>query len=118
MRRALSGRARLVAGHMLRRRRPGQTRSSCFRPRLVSLLAALRTPAGTAHRMTAPAGTIATDDNVAQPLGNGVFLIDTYYVRPGLAASHLVVDDGHAAFVDTGAAPAAPRLLQALDELG
>jgi glyoxylase-like metal-dependent hydrolase (beta-lactamase superfamily II) len=29
-----------------------------------------------------------------------------------------VVDDGRAAFVDTGAAPAAPRLLGALDELG
>jgi glyoxylase-like metal-dependent hydrolase (beta-lactamase superfamily II) len=47
-----------------------------------------------------------------------VYVIDTLYVRPGLAASHLVVDDGHAAFIDTGAAPAAPRLLQALDELG
>jgi glyoxylase-like metal-dependent hydrolase (beta-lactamase superfamily II) len=47
-----------------------------------------------------------------------VFLIDTLYLRPGLAASHLVVDDGRAAFVDTGAAPAAPRLLAALDELG
>ena len=55
---------------------------------------------------------------LAQPLGNGVYLIDTLYVRPGLAASHLVVDDGRAAFVDTGAAPAAPRLLAALDELG
>lgn len=55
---------------------------------------------------------------IAQPHGNGVYLIDTLYLRPGLAASHLVVDDGRAAFVDTGAAPAAPRLLAALDELG
>jgi len=55
---------------------------------------------------------------IAQPLGNGVYLIDTLYLRPGLAASHLVVDDGRAAFVDTGASPAAPRLLAALDELG
>ena len=55
---------------------------------------------------------------LAQPLGNGVYLIDTLYLRPGLAASHLVVDEGRAAFVDTGAAPAAPRLLAALDELG
>jgi glyoxylase-like metal-dependent hydrolase (beta-lactamase superfamily II) len=47
-----------------------------------------------------------------------VYLIDTLYLRPGLAASHLVVDDGRAAFVDTGASPAAPRLLAALDELG
>ena len=29
---------------------------------------------------------------VAEPLGDGVYLIDTVYVRPGLAASHLVVD--------------------------
>jgi glyoxylase-like metal-dependent hydrolase (beta-lactamase superfamily II) len=54
----------------------------------------------------------------AVPAGPGVYLVDTHYVRPGLAASHLVVDDGRAAFVDTGAAPAAPRLLAALDELG
>ena len=54
----------------------------------------------------------------AVPVGNGVYRIDTEYLRPGLAASHLVVDDGHAAFVDTGAAPAHPRLMQALTELG
>jgi len=51
-------------------------------------------------------------------MGHGVFVIDTLYLRPGLAASHLVVDDGRAAFVDTGAGPAAPRLLAALDEIG
>jgi glyoxylase-like metal-dependent hydrolase (beta-lactamase superfamily II) len=62
--------------------------------------------------------TPATPTPLAQPLGRGVFLIDTLYLRPGLAASHLVVDDGRAAFVDTGAAPAAPRLLAALDEIG
>lgn len=50
--------------------------------------------------------------------GNGVYVIDTLYQRPGMAASHLIVEDGHAAFVDTGAAPAAPRLLAALSELG
>jgi glyoxylase-like metal-dependent hydrolase (beta-lactamase superfamily II) len=55
---------------------------------------------------------------LAVPVGDGVYLIDTLYARPGLAASHLVVDRGRAAFVDTGAAPAAPRLLRALDELG
>jgi glyoxylase-like metal-dependent hydrolase (beta-lactamase superfamily II) len=62
--------------------------------------------------------TPAKPTPLAQPLGRGVFLIDTLYLRPGLAASHLVVDDGRAAFVDTGAAPAAPRLLAALDEIG
>jgi glyoxylase-like metal-dependent hydrolase (beta-lactamase superfamily II) len=51
-------------------------------------------------------------------MGDGLFLIDTDYVRPGLAASHLIVDDGRAAFVDTGPGPAAPKLLAALDEVG
>lgn len=55
---------------------------------------------------------------IAQPHGDGLYLIDTEYVRPGLAAAHLVVDSGRAAFVDTGPAPAAPKLLAALDELG
>jgi glyoxylase-like metal-dependent hydrolase (beta-lactamase superfamily II) len=64
------------------------------------------------------AAPIANGERLAQPLGNGVHLIDTLYVRPGLAGSHLVVDDGRAAFVDTGPGPAAPRLLAALDELG
>jgi glyoxylase-like metal-dependent hydrolase (beta-lactamase superfamily II) len=54
----------------------------------------------------------------AQPQGDGLYLIDTDYVRPGLAAAHLLVDAGRAAFIDTGPAPAAPRLLAALDELG
>jgi len=66
----------------------------------------------------ASAATTAIRERIAEPLGNGVHLIDTLYVRPGLAGSHLVVDGGRAAFVDTGAAPAAPRLLAALDELG
>ena len=56
--------------------------------------------------------------SLAVPVGEGVYLIDAMYSRPGLAASHLVVDGGRAAFVDTGAAPAAPRLLGALAELG
>ena len=38
-------------------------------------------------------------------------------MRPGLAASHIVVDSGRAAFIDTGPAPAAPKLLAALAEL-
>ncbi len=51
-------------------------------------------------------------------VGEGLYRIDTLYVRPGLAASHVLVSEGRAAFVDTGAAPALPRLLGALDELG
>jgi glyoxylase-like metal-dependent hydrolase (beta-lactamase superfamily II) len=52
------------------------------------------------------------------PVGDGVYRIDTGYLRPGLAASHLIVDGGRAAFVDTGAAPAHPRLMAALVEAG
>jgi glyoxylase-like metal-dependent hydrolase (beta-lactamase superfamily II) len=68
--------------------------------------------------MTSASPAHSSDARLAVPAGPGVYLIDTLYHRPGLAASHLVVDDGRAAFVDTGAAPAAPRLLAALDELG
>jgi glyoxylase-like metal-dependent hydrolase (beta-lactamase superfamily II) len=57
-------------------------------------------------------------ERIAQPQGDGLYLVDTDYVRPGLAASHIVVDSGRAAFVDTGPAPAAPKLLAALAELG
>ena len=39
-------------------------------------------------------------------------------MRPGLAASHLVVDDGAPLSSTPGPGPAAPRLLAALDELG
>lgn len=44
--------------------------------------------------------------------------IDTEYMRPGLAAAHVISHAGRAAFVDTGTTHAVPRLLAALDELG
>jgi glyoxylase-like metal-dependent hydrolase (beta-lactamase superfamily II) len=46
----------------------------------------------------------------------GITAIDTDYVRPRLAASHLVIDGGRAAFVDTGTAHSVPNLLGALAE--
>ena len=46
--------------------------------------------------------------------GNGITAIDTDYVRPRLDASHLIVRDGRAAFVDTGTTHSVPRLLAAL----
>lgn len=49
---------------------------------------------------------------------NDIHAVDARYVRPGLAASHLVVRDGHAAFVDTGANASIPGLLAALEALG
>ncbi|MGH8129984.1 MAG: MBL fold metallo-hydrolase [Steroidobacteraceae bacterium] len=44
----------------------------------------------------------------------GITAIDADYVRPRLAASHLVIDDGRAAFVDTGTTHSLPNLLGAL----
>ena len=44
----------------------------------------------------------------------GITAIDADYVRPRLAASHLVIDDGRAAFVDTGTTLSLPNLLGAL----
>jgi glyoxylase-like metal-dependent hydrolase (beta-lactamase superfamily II) len=48
----------------------------------------------------------------------GITAIDADYVRPRLAASHLVVDGGRAAFVDTGTSLSVPNLLAALAEKG
>ncbi len=47
----------------------------------------------------------------------GIHSIDTLYVRPGLDASHLIIQDGRAAFVDTGPSSGVPQLLAALDRL-
>jgi glyoxylase-like metal-dependent hydrolase (beta-lactamase superfamily II) len=47
-----------------------------------------------------------------------VFAIDAEYVRPRLAAVHLIVDQGRAAFVDTGTYRTVPNLLAALDAHG
>ena len=46
--------------------------------------------------------------------GDGVVAIDTLYLRPSADASHLVIADGHAAFVDTGTNSSVPFLLDAL----
>lgn len=53
-----------------------------------------------------------------QPLGGGVFCIDTGFTRPAFDAAYLVVDEGRAAFIDTGTNFAVPRLLAALDAAG
>ena len=47
-------------------------------------------------------------------LNDGVLAIDTEYLRPLQDASHLIVEGGRAAFVDTGANDAVPLLLDAL----
>lgn len=48
---------------------------------------------------------------------HGIHAIDTHYVRAGLDASHLIVQSGRAAFVDTGPTSAVPHLLTALAQL-
>jgi glyoxylase-like metal-dependent hydrolase (beta-lactamase superfamily II) len=49
---------------------------------------------------------------------SGTYSVDTEYVRPGLAASHIVEHGGRAAFVDVGTTHSVPYLLAALDQLG
>ncbi|MBS1230601.1 MAG: beta-lactamase domain protein [Proteobacteria bacterium] len=48
----------------------------------------------------------------------GIYAFDSGYVRPLLAAIHLIVEDGRAAFVDTGTNDSLPAALAALDRLG
>jgi glyoxylase-like metal-dependent hydrolase (beta-lactamase superfamily II) len=47
-----------------------------------------------------------------------IHALDAEYLRPGLAAIHLMVQDGHAAIIDTGTNQAVPRVLAALADLG
>lgn len=62
----------------------------------------------------------AVDGAIApmQDLGHGITLIDTGYLRPGLAAVYLIRQAGRAALIETGTARTLPRVLGALGELG
>lgn len=53
-----------------------------------------------------------------EPLGDGLWAIDTGFHRDRFDAAWLVVESGRAAFIDTGTARAVPRLLEALDAVG
>ena len=48
---------------------------------------------------------------------DGIHAIDTHYVRPRLAAVHLVVQDGRAALIDAGTSHSVPQVLEALATL-
>jgi len=50
--------------------------------------------------------------------GDGISSVDTGFFRPRFDASHVIVEDGRAAFVDVGTNHSVPRLLAALDVLG
>jgi glyoxylase-like metal-dependent hydrolase (beta-lactamase superfamily II) len=53
-----------------------------------------------------------------QLVADGVYAIDTGFHRPNFDAAYLIVDEGHAAFVDTGTNHSVPRLLEVLKALG
>ncbi|MCV2370172.1 MBL fold metallo-hydrolase [Roseateles oligotrophus] len=53
-----------------------------------------------------------------ESLGQGIYAIDTGFQRPRFDAAYLMVENGRAAFIDTGTNHAVPRLLAALDALG
>ena len=49
---------------------------------------------------------------------DGITAVDTHYLRPQFDASHVIVQDGRAAFIDTGTTHSVPHLLASLDQLG
>jgi len=53
-----------------------------------------------------------------EDLGHGITAIDTGFVRPSFGASHLVVENARAAFVDVGTGYSTPGLLAALAAKG
>ena len=50
-----------------------------------------------------------------QPIAHGIHVIDTGFHRDRFDAAYLIVENGRAAFVDTGINDSVPRLLAALD---
>jgi glyoxylase-like metal-dependent hydrolase (beta-lactamase superfamily II) len=53
-----------------------------------------------------------------QRLDHGITVVDTGFVRPRFDASFLMVENGRAAFIETGPNSAVPRLLAALEAQG
>ena len=49
---------------------------------------------------------------------SGIYAVDAGYIRPQLAAIHLIVENGQAAIVDTASNACLPQTLAALHELG
>jgi glyoxylase-like metal-dependent hydrolase (beta-lactamase superfamily II) len=56
--------------------------------------------------------------NAFEDLGHGITAIDTGYVRPRFDASHLLVENGRAAFVDVGTGHSVGVLLAGLEAKG
>ena len=53
-----------------------------------------------------------------QPIAHGIHVIDTGFHRDLFDAAYLIVENGRAAFVDTGTNDSVPRLLAALEAAG
>jgi len=64
------------------------------------------------HRSASPSWGDVED------LGDGIWAIDTGFMRPLFDASHLIVEGGRAAFVDVATSFSVPRLLAALEGRG
>jgi len=54
----------------------------------------------------------------SEDLGHGITAIDTGFHRPFFDASHLLIENGRAAFVDVGTSFSVPRLLSELEAKG
>ena len=54
---------------------------------------------------------------IYEPVGSGVFAVDTEHMRARADAGYLIVEDGRAAFVDTGTDLSAPNFLKTLAAL-
>ncbi len=66
--------------------------------------------------MSVPADLPASEWDLDYP--GGISALDVNYVRPALASSHLIVEQGRAAFVDTGTTWSVPSLLAGLRRRG
>ena len=64
----------------------------------------------------APEGEVARSADLNYE--GGISALDVHYVRPALASSHLIVEKGRAAFVDTGTTWSVPALLEGLERRG
>lgn len=56
--------------------------------------------------------------NLLISYSDGIHAVDALYVRPGLAAIHLIVENGRAAFFDSGTNASMPQVLDSLMRLG
>ena len=59
-----------------------------------------------------------TQPHFVQVLEHGIHVIDTGFHRPNFDAAYLLIDNGRAAFIDTGTTHSVPRLLEALVAAG